>query len=370
VVFSTQTDDGYFASQRSPEGDLTAGNGQIDSSSLTVAGAGVDSALASVSSRLLAWSPAPLAHGLLSDSTEPIIAGVDTKEMKPMSSSGSDHPINTFVAGNVVLGQNFSQADLSHSDATTGAVQIGADYRITPHLRAGVLFGYSHTDGDLDNNGSAATIDSYAPGVYATYADKGWYANAVGNYGFDNFTEDRAVAIGGVSASAHGAPSGDQISGDLDGGYNFHIKDWTFGPLAGVQYTHLDVGGFTEDGAQSLGANESVTKQETDSMRSRVGGHASYLFHTGSVTLTPHLDASWQHEFMDHAEGIDAQIVNAVGTPFNVKTPNPSRDSALIDAGLNADITSQVTLFGDYSVQAGQSNYFGQSIQAGVKIGF
>jgi outer membrane autotransporter protein len=96
----------------------------------------------------------------------------------------------------------------------------------------------------------------------------------------------------------------------------------------------------------------------------------SYLLHWGSVAVTPHLSASWQHEFMDGSRGIDAQIVDVSGAPFTVKTPTPSRDSALIDVGLNADLSGQVTVFGDYAVQAGQSNYFGQSVQAGVKIGF
>jgi outer membrane autotransporter protein len=139
---------------------------------------------------------------------------------------------------------------------------------------------------------------------------------------------------------------------------------------AGVQYTHLDVDSFKEDGAEALDSDLSIGKQEADSLRSRVGGHVSYVFQTGKVLLTPHLDASWQHEFMDQAQGIDGQFVDFVGTPFSVKTPNPSRDSALVDAGLTADLNRRVSVFGDYLIQAGQSNYFGQSVQAGVKIGF
>jgi outer membrane autotransporter protein len=156
--------------------------------------------------------------------------------------------------------------------------------------------------------------------------------------------------------------------GNLDGGYDFHIKKWTFGPTAGVQYTHLDVNSFTESGADPV--DLSVNKQETDSLRSRLGAHVSYVFQTGKVLLTPHLDASWQHEFLDQSRGITSQF-NSVGAgSFTINTPSPSRDSALIDCGLNADLNGQITLFLDYLVQAGQSNYFGQSVQGGAKIGF
>ncbi len=373
AVFSTQIWDDYIATGRSLQGDFLAGNGQIDSSALTMGAPGIDSGLAQVSSRLVAWSPAPLAHGMLSDTTIPLMTGSgDMKDMKVMTTAAPQpgHDFNVFVAGNVVLAQDFSQADLAHADTTTGAVQIGADYRITPHLRAGALFGYGHTDGDLDTNGSKATVDSYAPGAYVAFADGGWYANALGSYGFNNYTEDRALSIGGLSAVAHGAPSGDQIVGDLDGGYDFHANKLTYGPTLGVQYTHVEVDSFSEDGAEALGSDESVNQQQTDSLRSRLGGHVSYLFQTGSVLLTPHLDASWQHEFMDQSRGITSQFTGIGTGSFVVTTPSPSRDSALIDLGLNADLNRQVSVFGDYLMQAGQSNYFGQSVEAGVKIGF
>ena len=55
---------------------------------------------------------------------------------------------------------------------------------------------------------------------------------------------------------------------------------------------------------------------------------------------------------------------------FSIRTDNPSRDSALVDAGVDAALNDTVLLFADYEVQAGQDNYFGQSVEGGVKIGF
>jgi autotransporter-associated beta strand protein len=369
AVFSTEELDGFFENQHSPDGGFTPIGGPVDSSGLSVVDPSVDPSLSQVSSQLLAWSPAPLPHGMLSDTADPVIAGVDMKEMQTTPApEPTVNNFNVFVLGSVVLAQNFSQVDTPHSDTTTGAVQIGGDYRITPHLRTGVLFGYGHTDADLDNNGSKATVDSYSPGAYVSYAEGGWYANAIGSYGFDSLTEDRHVSFGGLNDIAHGAPDGDQIVGDLDGGYDFHVKKWTFGPSAGVQYTHLDVDSFTESGAAPVDLD--INKVETDSLRSRLGGHVSYLFHTGTILLTPHLDASWQHEFMNQSQGITSQFTSVGAGSFTIATPNPSRDSALIDCGLSADLNGQISLYLDYLVQAGQENYFGQSVQGGVKVGF
>jgi hypothetical protein len=170
--FSTQLFDAYLENQRCWEGDFLRCRDEIDPS--------VDPGLAQVSSQLLAWNPAPLPHGLLSDTSDSVLAGIDPAMPMPENSSGKERAFNIFVMGNVILAQDFSQADMPHSDTTTGAVQIGVDYLITPHLKVGALMGFGHTDATLDNIGSKATVDTYAPGVYAAFADKGWYANALG----------------------------------------------------------------------------------------------------------------------------------------------------------------------------------------------
>ncbi len=368
--FSTQAFDNYLANHRGADGTFIGSNGGIDYSGLTVNNPNVDGGLQTVYSRLLAWNPAP-STGLLSDTPAMDLGGMDMKGTKPLvETSEPANPWNVFVSGNVVLAQDFSDsaAGTSHADSTTGAVQAGADYKITPHLLVGAEFAYGHTSATLDNIGSTASVDTYSPGVYASYSDKGWYANALGSYGFANYNQNRNVAIGAFNGTATSHPGGGQIVGDLDGGYDFHRGPWTFGPTLGVQYVHLDVDGYTETGLP--GANLAVNQAETDSLRSGLGGRISYAIKDGGVLFNPHLSASWQHEFLDQSRGITSQF-NGIGAgSFVVNTPNPSRDSALVDVGLDAQVNKALTAFVDYSVQAGQSNYFGQSVQAGFKIGF
>ena len=178
------------------------------------------------------------------------------------------------VAGNVVLAQDFSSPgnSLAHTDATTGAVQLGLDYTLCKNFLVGLTFGYGHTDATLDiaRVGQRHGADPTRPETaYASYADKGWYANGIASYGFNSYTLDRNISIGAFSGTAHSAPTGDQIVGNLDGGYDFHHNGWTFGPTAGLQYVHLDVNGFDETGATD--ANLTTTRDEADSLRSRLG---------------------------------------------------------------------------------------------------
>jgi uncharacterized protein YhjY with autotransporter beta-barrel domain len=365
--FATEEKDNYLAGQRTgPNGTFADGNGGIDASGLTINDPSYDPNLAMVHSRLLAWNPAPYG-GMASDIAGPILGGVEMKDPKEMKAEGAPvytNPWNFYVQGNVILAQGYSQPDVSHFDDNTESVTLGTDYRITPNFLIGLAAGYAHTDATLDNEGSSATVDSYSPGFYASYADKGWYANLSGDYIHNAYTQSRV--IGFLGQTANSAPEGNEGVADLDGGYDFHQGALTFGPLAGVQYTHLTVDGYTESGSI---ADLSVADQNADSLRSRLGGRISFEFSHCGIIFTPHLDATWQHEFLDQSRGITSQFNGGLGS-FSVETTNPSRDSALVDAGLDAEINQTVTAFADYEVEAGQENYFGQSVQGGVKIGF
>ena len=360
--------DNYLADHRGPNGTFLGSNGGVDFSNLTLSDANTAHGLEQIHNRLLAWNPAP-STGLLSDSPSPLIGGIDMKDAKMMTTEPANL-WNVFVAGDVVLGQDFSDNHTgnAHDDSTSSEVRVGADYAVTPNLILGAIFNYDHTDVTLDAQHSSATVDGYMPGVYASYAEGGWYANAIGTYAFNNYTQQRNVAFEGFDGSANSAPSGDQILGDLDGGYDFRSGHLTYGPTAGVKYIHLDVNGYSETGLPA--ANLDVDRDESDSLRGRLGGRVSYVFNDGSTVFTPHLDASWQHEFLDSGRNISSQFTGIGAGAFDVRTENPSRESALITVGLDAQINKMMTLFGNYTVQAGQDNYFGQAIQAGLKISF
>jgi len=367
AAFFNQQMDSYFASHRGADGSFVSSNGGIDYSGLVMNDPNTDSSLQSVRSHLLAWSPAPNT-GLISDSGDLLTGGVDMKNID--CRCGPTNAWNVFVSGNVILAQDFSNsnAGLPFANSTTGAVQVGADYKLSSHWLVGAMFGYGHTDATLDTIGSNASVDTYSPAVYAGYSENGWYANGIASYGFASYDQNRSVQIGAFGGTANSTPGGDQIVANLDGGYDFHRKNWTFGPTAGLGYTHLDVNGYTETGLP--GANLTVSGQQADSLRSRLGWGVSYAFRDASLTFTPHLNASWQHEFFDQSRGITSQFDTVGAGSFVVNTAGTSRDSALIDLGVDVQINDALTAFVDYAAQAGQSNYFGQSVQGGFKIGF
>ncbi|MEI9999335.1 MAG: autotransporter outer membrane beta-barrel domain-containing protein [Verrucomicrobiota bacterium] len=370
VFRSIAFDDATFSSQQLNDhlANLRDGLTGFDGSQLSVMDSSLDPTLSQINSRLLAWNP-NATPGLISDTADPIFGGIDMKDSQGARTVDEPEPASpwsTFIAGNVVLADLSHSDDLEHQDYTTGSVMLGADYRIDRHFTLGALLAYGHTDANLDHNGSSATVDSYSPGVYASYVNGGWYGNGLFSYGYNSYTEDRNVSIGTLSGTNHGAPQGNQYTGNLTGGYEFQRGGWKFGPVASLQYVNLGINSFSEQGPAAL----NIQSQSEESLRSQLGIEARYALKTGSVILTPHISASWQHEFLDDSAGITSQFNQVGAGSFTVQTENPQRDSAFIDVGLDAQVAGSVTLFADYQTEAGQSNFFAQSVQAGLKIGF
>jgi fibronectin-binding autotransporter adhesin len=344
----------------------------FDTSGFTVNTPGVDPSMAQMKSRLLAWSPPPFDHGLLSDSGSSLTGGMDMKDAKTMVNTQPVDRWSAFISGSVILANlDNTTTNIGDADYTTGSVMAGVDYRFGDHFTVGALFDYSHTSATLDGNGSKATVDSYAPGIYASYVDKGWYGNAMLMYGFENNTDDRNVTILGISGTNHGAADGGQVTSNVTGGYEFQHGKFKYGPFATLQYVHLTVGSLQEQGPTSL----SIDRQEADSLRSQLGFEARYSTESrtplGLMTFTPHFQATWQHEYMDNSDGISSQFNGgAGGGSFIVQGRQPARDSAFLDLGIDAQVAKNVTIFVDYQTQAGESDFFAQSAQGGVRIGF
>jgi outer membrane autotransporter protein len=360
ATFTTQEVTNHLANLRD---GLTG----FDGSQLTVTDSTLSPMLSQINSRLLAWNPSAT-PGLVSDTGDPVLGGIemkDTKQMKAAVSEPAD-PWSTFISGNVILADLSHDQDLAHQDYTTGSVMLGLDYRLDNHFTVGAFFAYGHTDADLDENGSTATVDTYSPGIYASYVDGGWYGNALFAYGYNSYTEDRNISIGDLSGTNQGAPQGNQYTGSMTGGYEFQRGNFKFGPIASVQYVNLGIDSFSEEGPTAL----NVASESDESFRSQLGVEARYVVHAGSVAMTPHASATWQHEFLDGSDGITSQFNQIGAGSFTVQTTETERDSAFVDVGVNADVADNMTLFTDYQTEAGQDHYFAQSVQAGVKVRF
>jgi uncharacterized protein YhjY with autotransporter beta-barrel domain len=386
-------------------GNLRSGYSGLDTSGISMVSPGMDSSLGRSLSSLLAFnnqgaapngvnyypvdgdspvSPVmeptlpgvpegtPTAPGSISDT--PVTGMTPTASPPPPSTifDGLGKGFNEFVSGDIILGdlnENGANSPTPKAKYTAGDATAGISFRLTSNLAVGVLFDYNHTDATVDSVNSHIHEDTYSPGVFASFFEKGFYANGLFSFGYNDYSNTRNISFGGTSSTANSSPNGEQYVADLDGGYDFHPdQHWVLGPTLGVVYTHLDVDSFNETGAGSF--DESIGSQSADSLRGRIGGHVVYQLQAGDILFQPNLTLAFQREFLNDSFGLTGTPDIPGATAFTIQGTNPGRNSALIGVGATATLDNSMCLFLNYLAEVGGDDYIVQSVEGGLKASF
>ena len=285
---------------------------------------------------------------------------------------GSEAPRNTlsgFATGEVIMANGLPGTTTGGSaHLTTGGVITGVDYNMASHLVLGALFAYGYSGASLDNLGSRLRTNIYSPGLFLGVRKSHFYLDTLASYTYNAYRLNRNITVPSA-ATADSSPYGNQFAVDSMLGYNFHVaRGLKLGPAAGLDYTHLNVSGYTETGG---GAGDlAVSPVSFDSLRSLVGGRLNYAWRlrptASAVNFTA--NAFWQHEYRNLSRGLIAQFTGLGGSSFASNTPSEGHDSALAGAGVSGNLASNVTLFVNYEAQIGPSHELAQSVMAGVAI--
>ena len=123
-------------------------------------------------------------------------------------------------------------------DFTTGGVSFGLDYRLTKNFAVGVALGYAHNWTSLTGDGNI-DVNTARGGLYATFYQGGFYLNGYIGGAHNSYDTLRDALGGGASGSTNGG----EFDGYAGGGYEFHWGRFTFGPIASLEYSYVDMGG-------------------------------------------------------------------------------------------------------------------------------
>jgi Autotransporter beta-domain len=123
---------------------------------------------------------------------------------------------------------------------------------------------YAHTWAALRPSGDI-DVDSGRGGLYTTWFNHGLYLNGA-IYGGHNTYESSRSSLGGL---ATGGSEGGEWSTFISGGYDLHFGQLTLGPIAALQYTYLDINGFSENSSLApleihSGSAESLLSQQPE----------------------------------------------------------------------------------------------------------
>jgi outer membrane autotransporter protein len=242
---------------------------------------------------------------------------------------------------------------------TTGGTLLGVGYKVTDNFIIGSLFNWSYSGGASNVTGPSEQLESYSPGLFAGYQNGGLYADGIFQYTYNDSRDNVSTPAAGLIVSAN--PSSNEYDLNSLVGYNFPIcTSFKAGPAAGLNYTEDEFNSFL---AMSPSGPSSFGGGSVSSLRSLLGAQAEYDWQNQSfpMPLTFTANAFWQHEYLTPMRSVNNAAILVSGSP---------RDSALIGGGVSGQLNQNVGLFVNYESQIGDKDVFGQSVIAGVSVGF
>jgi outer membrane autotransporter protein len=244
---------------------------------------------------------------------------------------------------------------------TTGGMTVGVDYRVLDHFVIGLMGGYAHTWTDLKPG--SVDLDTGWGGIYTGYFNRGLYALAAAFGGGNAVDTSRATVVGG---RASGSTDSQDFSTFGSAGYDFRFGQLTIGPTVALQYSYMNLDGYTE---HSSFAPLRVSEESNESLRSDLGFRAWYIFQAGRIPVRPFVRAAWEHEYKESALPVSAELVGFPGT-VTVYSPYLGHDSAVVNAGVAVQWTPTISTYVSYDGELGRDRYDSNGVSGGVQINF
>jgi outer membrane autotransporter protein len=334
--------------------------GALDSLALTGAlaqalGAGSVAAAIPAFDQLSGEVHASLRTGLFEDSRHVRNAAL-ARALEPNDASGLSLWGNAYGS----WGESGATGGFAKVDRMTKGVVAGIDTGLGGAGRIGLVGSYGRSDYDIDRRASSADVESYAAGIYAGSSLGGFSVAAGGTYSWHRIETDRGVAFAGFTDALSARYDGNTVQGFGDLGYAVPLGTGRVGPFVSAAYVRVHTDAVSERGgaaALRIAAQDSEVTFSTVGLRAQIGAPA------GADGLRAHGVIGWRHAFGDRIPAIESGF--AAGSRFVTLGMPISKESAVLDLGLEMNLASAVAIGASYSGQIG-----GDSSDNGVKAHF
>lgn len=250
-------------------------------------------------------------------------------------------------------------------------VTLGTDYRFSDRLVSGLMFQYTNTEAQFGGAAGNMDTDSFLGMTYGSLSlPKEFYLDWGASYGGNSGQLTRRFQYSGFRGQATSQPSGDQYGFVLNGGKDFSLRGWQFGPYARFEYTHMNVDAYRERG--NSGFEMATGVQRVDSFVSDLGTQLSYALSLPWGVVTPSLRVEWEHQYLNDDRQIRMRLADAAAglSHFAIQTGSPDRDYINLGGSISATLPNHGSGFLRYETRLGQSDISQHIVEAGVRFQF
>jgi len=305
--------------------------------------------------------------------------------------SGGQSRLGFFINGSLKRGSQDTTLNQTGYDFHSNGITAGLDYRFRQHLVLGIALG--HTSGSTDFTDLSGRQDARSNSVslYGTYYNEAFYVDLIGTYAHNSYDIDRTTSFDIINSSpvtptncvgtlcsidTTGSTGAKQYAVSTNIGYSFHSRALVFGPDVAVNYTRINVDGFTENDTNLTGLGLAFDNQTGESLLVKAGLHASYAISTPFGVILPQVRGHYIHEFKNDQRALGIHFVDdpTIGTPtgpvgnFVVFTDQPTRDYLDYAAGFSAQFAYGISAFVEYNALASAGSLHAHEFAFGIRF--
>jgi hypothetical protein len=289
-----------------------------------------------------------------------------------------------FASGNIGRGDAKAKALTPSYNLDIDGVTAGVDYRKSDTLILGTAIGFTRQNTDLTGGEGSVHMHGFSLSGYASwYHGVNWYLDSVVTFGWDNYRHVRRIDYvlplpgGGsvvVNQFAKASAGGDDRSGSLTFGRDFHRQAWAFSVYGRGTYSVMGFNAFSEkldNSAVGSGLALHVQSRSVTQLSSVLGGKVDYTHSTSWGVLLPHFELEWQHEFRGDPDNFVATFINdPTATPITVTGDAIDKSYFRFGVGLSVVMTHGRSGFVLYQRVLGQSGVSQENLSLGFRVEF
>lgn len=252
-------------------------------------------------------------------------------------------------------GHTASDGNSAGLTRSTAGVISGLDATFDERWRVGFAGGYTRSSLNVEDRRSSGAVDNYHLALYGG-GQLGMFELRTGvAHTWHDVTINRSLAFSGGEACCASSFS-DSVKADYqartvqafgEASIVFSAVRAAIEAFANAAYVGIHTDGFTETGGAAALA---ASANHTEVTYSTLGVRAATLLQAFDTPLTLHASAAWQHGFGDVKPNASLAFASA-GVGFIVAGAPVAKDSLLVEAGLDVDLSPTAKLGVFYSAR-------------------
>ncbi len=193
------------------------------------------------------------------------------------------------------FGNQDARGAFTEYDARIYGTMLAYDAPVGLNTRAGLGLGYARSTIKGKVFDANTDFDTYQATAYAGHESGPWFVDGSASFGWNQYRDRRHVEFPGVDTTAKAKYNGQDYTAFGRTGFHIPVQKFTITPMASLQYSRVNIDGYTEKGAGS-DVDMKVRSQHYDYLESGLGAKVERSFNYRKFTFVPEAHFEWLHK--------------------------------------------------------------------------